>query len=556
MSRTLFRYIFWDLLRIFMLTNGALSGIMSFAGLLRPLTQNGLDAGQVGQLLAYFSPSMMAYSFPIAALFACTVVYGRMNADSEILACRAGGISHVAIALPAVVLGFVVAMISLAFLCFIVPSFTLKVEKVIFSNLSQLVANKIERNHQIKFGDATIFAQRAETIPPDPADPFVQRVVLEGPTIITYEDPDKANPKVRVPDEFWMARKATLHIKTDANGDNAQMTAALDGGMKFPRKSVGGWEGGVARTQFGPMDLPSLIRENTKFMNINKLKELDEDTSKSKKINDLKKRFVEDDQVDQYLKAVRDELKSEKRQVIFRAGTDVYYLSISGPEFVERKGNKLVAESMTRGSRTVKVRQERDGVPSLNADAGEVSVRVRPDFDGKNMNVTLELSNVMLHEADGPVETSGLPRAFTVPMPPTLRVLAKATPEQYGSADPKAAETRHRMQRELYVLKNDIASEMHSRAAFAFSCLILCMIGCALGMMFKSGNFLSAMALSFGPAMLCVTLIIAGQRTCGNIPTKFWQYTDPISLGITMIWSGNALVAMIAGGLLWRLQRQ
>jgi len=126
MSRTLFKYIFFDLLRIFLLTNGALSGIMSFAGLLRPLTQNGLDAGQVGKLLTYFTPSMMAYSFPIAALFSATVVYGRMNADSEILACRAGGISHFVLALPAIVLGLVVAMISLAFLCFIVPAFTLK----------------------------------------------------------------------------------------------------------------------------------------------------------------------------------------------------------------------------------------------------------------------------------------------------------------------------------------------------------------------------------------------------------------------------------------------
>ena len=147
MSRTLFKYIFWDLLRIFMLTNGALSGIMSFAGLLRPLTQNGLDAGQVGQLLTYFTPSMMAYSFPIAALFSATVVYGRMNSDSEILACRAGGISHLAIAAPAMLLGAVVMAISMAFLCFIVPAFTLKVEKVIFSNLAQLVTNKIERNH-------------------------------------------------------------------------------------------------------------------------------------------------------------------------------------------------------------------------------------------------------------------------------------------------------------------------------------------------------------------------------------------------------------------------
>ena len=59
-SYTLSRYIFWDLLRIFLMASGALAGIMSFGGLLRPLTQQGLDAGQVGQLLSYFTPAMTA----------------------------------------------------------------------------------------------------------------------------------------------------------------------------------------------------------------------------------------------------------------------------------------------------------------------------------------------------------------------------------------------------------------------------------------------------------------------------------------------------------------
>lgn len=555
MSRTLFKYIFWDLLRIFMLTNGALSGIMSFAGLLRPLTQNGLDASQVGRLLTYFTPSMMAYSFPIAALFAATVVYGRMNADSEILACRAGGISHVALAIPAMVLGLVVAIVSLLFLCFIVPNFTLKVEKVIFSNLSQLVANKIERNHEIKLGETNVFAQRAEMIPPDPADPLVQRVVLEGPTIITYEVPDKTT-RLKVPDEIWMARKATLHIKTDANGDNAQMTAALDGGMKFPRKTIGGWEGGVGQTQFGPMAMQSLIKENTKFMDIRQLKKLDENKGLSKKVNDIKMQFVRDEQINRFMDGLEDQLKSPGRSYVFNAGRDVYFLSCSGGEKIERRGLRLVLESRSSADRTLHLAQERDGVPTLNVNCGAVRLRVNPDLTSKNMNVSIELSNVVLHEPEGDVPRAGIAQSFNVVMPPELKKLTNSTPESYASPDPKAPPSRRAMYRELIVLKNDIASEMHSRAAFAFSCLILCMIGCALGMMFKTGNFLSAFALSFGPAMLCITLVIAGQRTCQNVPRNFTDAMDPLKLGVALIWSGNAAVLAIASALLWRLQRQ
>src|SRR5690349_6317434 len=58
MSRTLFLYIFKDLLRIFLLTSGALAGIMSFGGLLRPVTEHGLDASQAAKMLSYFMPAM------------------------------------------------------------------------------------------------------------------------------------------------------------------------------------------------------------------------------------------------------------------------------------------------------------------------------------------------------------------------------------------------------------------------------------------------------------------------------------------------------------------
>src|SRR5437763_8606800 len=149
MSWTLFKYLFKDLMRIFLMASGALAGIMSFGGLLRPLTEHGLDAGQVSKMLTYFTPAMTTYSFPVAALFAATMVYGRLSADNELTACRAGGISFLSMTAPALVLGLSVSLISLMFLCFVVPIFTFKVEKVIYSNMASLIQNQIERTHQI-----------------------------------------------------------------------------------------------------------------------------------------------------------------------------------------------------------------------------------------------------------------------------------------------------------------------------------------------------------------------------------------------------------------------
>src|SRR5438876_9448049 len=107
---TLCRYIFVDLLRIFLMASGTLAGIMSFGGLLRPLTQNGLDGAQILLLIRYSMPAMSTYSLPVAALFATTWVYGRMAADNEITACRACGIHFIAMSTPAMLLGLLVAV--------------------------------------------------------------------------------------------------------------------------------------------------------------------------------------------------------------------------------------------------------------------------------------------------------------------------------------------------------------------------------------------------------------------------------------------------------------
>ena len=63
MSKTLFWYLLKDLLRIFLLASGTLAGIMSFGALIRPLTQHGLDASQIGKILSYFSPAM-TFAYP------------------------------------------------------------------------------------------------------------------------------------------------------------------------------------------------------------------------------------------------------------------------------------------------------------------------------------------------------------------------------------------------------------------------------------------------------------------------------------------------------------
>ncbi|HYO10898.1 MAG TPA: LptF/LptG family permease [Tepidisphaeraceae bacterium] len=553
MSRTLFFYIFKDLLRIFFLCSGALAGIMSFGGLLRPLTEHGLNAPQAAKMLSYFMPAMTTYSLPIAALFATTVVYGRLAADNELVACRAAGISYPSIGMPALVLGLTVALVSLLFLCFIVPVFTLKVEKVIYSNLAQLISNQIERTHQIKFQDTTIFAQEASVAEGDPRNPDEQMVRLGGIMIVAYDRVDAStpdSPKLQVPKEFYLAKEARVFIRR-ARNDQFTLEAQLERGAMFPRRfSDGqGMQGGVEQTQFGPMVIDSLIREETKFMDIRRLHELYRDLEQSRKVQEQMGRITRAIQEQHYLAEIAQALSKPGGTFHFRAGAGREQYDLISPRgSVGTRNNRLVITP-------ARLVQLRDGKADFTWDAAEVELTARPVAD-EQLSVQAALRDVKAQTPEGPTAITSFARHFGVAMPPALRRHETRGLEDYQTAPDVLPEHRATLKREVIRLGNGIQSEMHSRASFAVSCLILVVVGCALGMMFKSGNFLTAFALSVVPALVCIALIVAGQHTCENVPWKLEGFQNPINLGIGLIWSGNALVLALAAALWSRLARQ
>lgn len=554
MSGTLFRYIFRDLLRIFFMTSGALAGIMSFGGLLRPLTEHGLDATQVGLVLTYFMPAMMTYSLPIAALFATTMVYGRIAADNELTACRAAGIPffsllNFSLMLPAVVLGLVVAIISLLFLCFVVPSFSLKVEKILYSNLAQLVATEIERNGQIRFQDQTIYAERAVVTPPTEKNPNEQIVTLEGVTVTTYKRPVKKDPTLAVPSDFYLARAATIFINRGGeNEDEYSIDITLDGGTMFPREFDSPFEGGVSQTHFGPILRPSPVGEDPKFMDIRRLHELSSDEMKSRKIRDQLRTLRRDEQSRQFLEEIRDDLNGRNGIFRFDAGAEVFDLRRAGGE-AEVRSNELILPN----GRLI---EERNGDVNLIADAEEIRVRVTPTLDDQ-FAVTIMLFRAQLQLGSEKLERAvPPPRQFTVAMPPSIQAIEDRGPQYYLQNTQVPRDKRSYLRRTVYQVRNGIVSELHSRASFALSCLFLVVIGSVLGMMFRSGNFLTAFAISVAPALLCIALIVVGQHTAGNVSWDMESFRDPLKMGLALIWGGNVAVLIIAIVLGWRLQRQ
>ncbi len=395
MSKTLFWYIFGNLLRVFLMTTGALAGIMSFAVLLRPLTENGLDFGQVNRLLLYSQPAVYAYSLPISALFATTMIYGRFAADNELTAMRASGISYFSVrrfsvALPALVLGLVVAVISLVMLCFIVPVYSLKVEEVIYSNIAQVIANKIQRTHALEFQSAdstsfNVFADDALLMPPDPAHPSQQRVELFGPAWMTSQRSAGDNWLI-IPKDFWMARSAMVSIDRVSPTEPSMVTISLVDGIKFPREFFGNVQVGVGSSGFGPFEIPSLIEENVKFLNISRLAQLAEDPGQSQNVQAIVRNFVRREQNQEYLNEIAAAMDHHTAD-----GTSSYLFPNDSPDgdtfqigaqdmTCKWDGNDLVLTAPgPADARTAWMMQSHGSQQTLVAHAKEFHIRVQPN---------------------------------------------------------------------------------------------------------------------------------------------------------------------------------
>jgi lipopolysaccharide export system permease protein len=564
MSRTLFWYIFWDLLKIFFLTSGVLAGIMSFGGLLRPLTEHGLDAGQVGRMLTYFQPAMWTYSLPIAALFATTMVYGRLSADNEVVACRAAGVSHLSLAVPALVLGLTVALLSLLLLCFIVPVFMLRAEKVVFSNVGQIIVNSIERTHQIKLFDTerdpvTVFAQSATVLPFDPSRPSEQVVVLAEPMIVTYEpqSPNERRDEVpRVPKDFYLAQQATAYITQGDASDDLTFTAIPEGGMKFPRRFAGSSEGGIDYTSFTGR-YESLVKENTKFMDVFRLRELIRDESKARRIRKVLANFVAAEQEQSFLKDIMRQLSGDASECRLNTSDDTWIIRRGRSAMALKKSELLIGPTTPGDDRPIRLRQERDGQPRQEILAKQLKVVASANSITGRFDVTLELQDAIVRIADSESARASFLRSFTIPMSSELARLPQTRSAKYYATDKTLLPLQQiTLLRNIFIVTNTVRSELHARVSFALSCLNLVMVGCALGLMFRSGNFLSAFALSVVPALLTLALIIAGQQTADNVPWDVTHYRNSLQLGLALIWSGNVAVAVIGVALLARLQRQ
>src|SRR5512133_2248189 len=163
---TLHRYMFRELLRIFVLATIGLTLILSLGMMLPPVQEFGAGPRQAVKILVIFMPITLTFVLPMAALFASALAYGRFAGDNEIDACRASGIGTLTLIYPGLALAILVAIGNLVLSFHVMPYFVHKAETSLKADAKQILFRNIQRKGYYSFasgsGSYLIYADHAD----------------------------------------------------------------------------------------------------------------------------------------------------------------------------------------------------------------------------------------------------------------------------------------------------------------------------------------------------------------------------------------------------------
>jgi len=82
------------------------------------------------------------------------------------------------------------------------------------------------------------------------------------------------------------------------------VTVELNDGIKFPRIFFGNVQAGVGSSGFGPFEIPSLINENVKFLDISRLAQLAHDPGQARIVQTMVRALIRMQQQQTYMAVV------------------------------------------------------------------------------------------------------------------------------------------------------------------------------------------------------------------------------------------------------------
>jgi lipopolysaccharide export LptBFGC system permease protein LptF len=547
---TLHSYILRELLKTFGLTLAALTALFTMGGGLYNVVRfEGISPTDVIAFIPILIPIVVTLTMPMAALFAATMVYGRLAADNELQACRAAGINIHRLLLSLVLVAVFVAAFSMLVGNFVIPDFMQKIDNFARSNVRDLVAQQLQHKGFIHRGRAdepryTITAEKVQGV----ADSALRArgfELADGLSYLLITNPtflyvDRNGELVR----FTVAQHVLCAFDTRVSP--LEVTFHVQDGEDF---EVGKRALRIGQQQFGPMQVPMPTPFRLTTTDLRALWRWRSAPWEVPKMTEGLQRFLADLTRLRFGAYCAAHLQDGQTLRL----TDEY-----GQEYaLTARSAQAGSDGAVLGHGRVEVRTPQHALKTVY-EADRVDASAAPLL--KRMQVRIQLSktaaqDVVEYDVRAGVKTSPrrkegvtieqvlLPaevqNEMAVCTPATVVNAAVSLPLDESLASRRAGLIKLAQE---YVRK--IVATINFRLGYTSSVLVTLLMGAALGIIFRGSRALAAFALALVPFFSVLVLIVIGQKLTEDAHTT--------QIGPLVAWGGLALV-LVADGIILRL---
>jgi lipopolysaccharide export LptBFGC system permease protein LptF len=539
---TLHRYIFREILRVFVLAAIALTLTLSLGSILRPIQEYGVGPRQVIYLIGYFLPITLTFVLPMAALFATALVYGRFAADNELDACRASGVPLMTLIYPGVALAIMVAIANLILSFHVMPVFVHRAEKSLKADAKQILFRNIQQRGYYKppGTDSRIYADYADA----------EKDSLMGVIVA-----DVKEARIR---KIIAAESATIRFNPQKTFNEVTITTRNP--YQIASEDLTGFS---AESMVLTLEFPPLLGDDIKFKKIHEMKEIKVEPVLFYPVEKLarytyaqftaellaqdirqKTEYRRQDTKDKISNVERQTTSNERRFYNLHSDKEIVeftaaLISAYEGKKVQLSGDCLVIEYDAASKQMLREMHCTKALLEIEGD------ELAP-------TLTLTLFNATWQRPDG---SSGLDRRPVIRgliLPRTVTdtfktpdILESVRDETIASAlktkpGPALSNLQQRLKEKIRNTLALIEAEVHSRLVFGIGCIPMIMIGIALGIIKKQGHLLSAFGVSSVPAALLVVCIMMGKNIAKN-PGSFKSAS-----GIVLMWLGLVVLSILA----------
>jgi lipopolysaccharide export LptBFGC system permease protein LptF len=515
---TLHKYIFRELLKVFVPATLALTLILSLGSILGPVQEYGVGPRQVVHFMGHFLPIALTFVLPMAALFAAALVYGRFASDNELDACRASGICLLTLVFPGIALALMVAIANLILSFQVVPTFVHRAERSLKADAKQILFRNIQRKGFYKLppeGEYVIYADQAN----------LQKNTLSG--VVVAEVKSSQIQKVVT------AESAKINFNPHERFNEVQITA-------HNTYQIGLEDEGGFSAEWLPltMEFGSLLGDDIKFKKIEEMKRIQADLMLFHPIERLA--------YDTFAQLTTELLARDIKTKTAGRTNNFYHLlgepnsvkfstdqcNVRNKEEVELTENIVVTEYDTNSKQPLR---------TLGCERASLHI------EGDKLTPTLTMD---IYKASGAIRGRYIIRGLLPPQ--AVEAITNQFRTENGSLQPEKLASplsemeqstqltnlQSALRRKIQKTFVQIKAEMHSRLVFGIGCVPMILIGIGLGIIKKGGHLLSAFGASCVPAAVLIVCLMSGKQITENLGSQNVS-------GVSLMWGGLAFLSLL-----------